>query len=453
VDWLRQDEKSVWHPYTTLPVQGPQAVFKRAKGAYVYDQADKGYFDATSSWWCQIHGHCHPRLVAALSEQAATLDQVLFAPHTHPKAIELSEQLLRRLGSSFSKIFFSDDGSTAVEVALKMAVQFWQLQGQSNRKTFLSVQEGYHGDTLGAVSVGDIADFHGAFDRVVQPSLKSTIPNCYRCPMGLNYPSCEISCLEKAEQCIEGRGEQIAALIIEPLVMGAAGMITYPQAYLERLMKLCRKRGILVIFDEVFTGFGRTGTLFALDQLSEKPDIVCLSKGLTSGMLPLAVTAVTNKIFEPFIGGVERTFYHGHTYTGNALGCAVALESLRLFEEEKVLERNEPLIRCMQEQRGRFLDLPHVGDVRHLGMIWAVELVKDKKSREIWKFSNGPGWSIAKALWEQGIWMRPLHNTLYLVPPYCTSPAELAHCFGLLYAQLQYERHYDEQRHIASVSD
>lgn len=427
----------LWHPYTPVPALGPAStLFVRAEGAHVYDDKGKKYLDGTGSWWCQVHGHCHPRLVAALTKQASQLDQILFSPHTHPVAIDLSEALLKKLGSPFTRLFFSDDGSTAVEVALKMAIQYWVNRGQPKRTRFLSLGRGYHGDTLGTVAVGDVGVFQGAFAGSHAGSVKAPEPYCYRCPLGKEYPTCEVACAMELERLLDRHADECAAVIVEPLVMGAGGMIVYPTEYLEKITRAARERGILVIYDEVFTGFGRTGTFFAFEQVTTRPDLVCLSKGLTSGMLPLAVTAATEAIYDTFAGGGEKTFYHGHTFTANALGCAVALESLKIFDDEKVIERNRELSALMAAQRERFAALPRVGDVRHRGMIWAIELVADKRTRALPEPLNGWGWEIATHLFEQGIWVRPLHNTLYFVPPYCVTPSELKRAFDVLYSAL-----------------
>lgn len=431
----------LWHPYTAVPSQRPRKLMVRAEGAYVYDSTGKAYFDATSSWWCNLHGHCHPALVSALTRQSAILDQVLFAPHAHPVAVEFAELLINKLGSPFEKVFFSDDGSTAVEAALKMALQYWANRGETARSEFLSLELGYHGDTLGAVSVGHLDEFHRFFPQVLKTH-KSTAPYCYRCPLGLEYPSCGVKCLSAAEKILEERGDRIAALVVEPLVLGAGGLITYPVEYLDRLMALCRKKKVLIIFDEVFTGFGRTGTLFAQSQCAIRPDFVCLSKGLTSGMLPMGATVTTREVFDAFTGGEAKKFYHGHTFTANALGCAVALESLRLFDQEGTLQKNAELIPFFESQRARFETLNHVGDVRHLGMIWVIELVVDKASKQPFSPANGPGWKIADAALEKGVWLRPMGSALYVIAPYCSTEQDLQHCFDVLYGEVSSERHF-----------
>lgn len=434
-DWLDRDGRVSWHPYTPVPYLGPKAVFTRASGAYVFDDKGRRLFDATSSWWCVTHGHCHPKLVETLRRQAGEMDQVLFSPHTHPTAVRCSEALLAFAGGRFSRVFFSDDGSTAVEAAIKMAVQHFANRGE-RRNRFLHLERAYHGDTLGAISVSHMEEFHKAFDSIRVPSVASTVPYCYRCPLGLTYPSCRAACVEKAERALDEDGHEFAALILEPLVLGAGGMIVYPSEVVERLVAKAHAKGMLVIFDEVFTGFGRTGSKFAFDLLQGKPDLVCLSKGLTAGMLPLGATLATEGVYDAFCGGPSKTLHHGHTFTANPLSTAVALENVRLFEEEGTMERVDALSARLAAEADRFRDLPHVGDVRHLGGIWAIELVTDLTSRAVPMPSNGPGWRIAARLWEKGFWLRPLGNVLYVVPPYCSSPSDLDALFEALHHEV-----------------
>lgn len=414
-DWCQMDQRHIWHPFTPTPHFGPRALITKAKGAYLYDESGRRWFDATSSWWCVTHGHCHPRLVDALTRQAAELDQMLFAPHAHPRALELASQLLGHLPPSLERVFFSDDGSTAVEAAIKMALQFWRLKGE-RRSQFVTLGLAYHGDTLGAAALGGIDlyhhDFGGALDRVQLPA-----PYCLRCPLEKTFPSCDIACGDST-----AFGPSTAALVIEPLILGAGGMITYPKAYVEKVVKAARACGALVIFDEVFTGFGRTGTLFAMDHLLCKPDIVVLSKGLTAGMMPMGVTITTQDIFNVFCGEASRAFLHGHTFTANALGCAVALESLKIFAEEDVLVRNEKKSAIMSEHRLGFGSLACVAEVRHLGMVFALECVHPQSRQPL---STEILWTVASRLWERGIWIRPLHNVIYYVPPYCVTDEEL----------------------------
>ncbi|MBI1862309.1 MAG: adenosylmethionine--8-amino-7-oxononanoate transaminase [Deltaproteobacteria bacterium] len=425
-DWLAADSRTVWHPFTPSPHLGPKRLITRAEGAYLFDEEGQRLLDGTSSWWCNIHGHCHPRLVKALSDQAGILDQMLFAPHAHPTALELSEKLVK-LVPGMSRVFYSDDGSTAVEAAIKMAWQYWQRRGE-DRTEFVSLGGAYHGDTLGAASLGGIEKYRASLSML--KTRTAAAPDCYRCPVGKSYPECDIACLESLKKQLD---ENLAALVIEPLVMGAAGMVIYPREYLSSAMRLARDAGALVIVDEVFTGFGRTGSLFAIEGMTEMADIVCLSKGLTAGVLPMGATLVTDQVYGEFCGP-GRTFYHGHTFTANALGCAVALESLKIFEEDQVLKRNIPLIEILRNSLPRFRALARVGDARSLGMIWAVDCV-DALTRQ--PLASEALWAVVGRLWERGLWVRPLHSVLYLVPPYCVTAEELNESLDLISEELK----------------
>ncbi len=430
----------LWHPFTSVPPLGPREILSRAQGAYVFTESGHRVFDAISSWWCQSLGHCHPRLLQAFTDQAKKMDQVVVAPHTHRPVMEFGQKLLSVMGGTLGRLFFSDNGSTAVETSLKIALQYQKNRGSTKRRRFVSLERGYHGDTLGAVAVSHVGEFHDLLPFQTDV-FRSTAPYCYRCPVGLTFPSCKIACLKSAEKFFEAHGEEVAALIVEPLVLGAAGMITYPLAYLEGIVRLAKKYGALVIFDEVFTGFGRLGSLFAFHQLDKNlwPDMVCLSKGITSGFLPFAVTAVSGEIYKTFEGGTEKTLFHGHTFTANPMSCQVALEVLKIFEEEKIIEKIQPLIALMGKQGERFLRSPNVGEVRHHGMVWAVELVGGKKTKAVPVPANGPGWRIAQRCWEAGLWIRPLHNHVYFVPPFCATAQDLSHSFDVLLSAIQKE--------------
>lgn len=409
-----------WHPYTSDSAPGPRELMVRASGSYVWTSQGHRLLDLTSSWWAVLHGHCHPALVGALSEQAARLDQVLCAPHIHPTALELCEKLLERSGPGFEKVFLSDNGSTAVEVALKLALQFWAQNGKPERRNFLVLDRGYHGDTLGAVMVSGAEDLHPYFDPDPTRALRAITPDCYRCPLQLTYPGCGVRCAESALDLLAKHRNEIAALIVEPLLMGAGGMVAYPKEYLERLVTACRENGVLVIFDEVFTGFGRTGTFFAHHAVQSKPDMVCLSKGLTSGMLPMGATVIGKGIFEGFQGGEQRKFFHGHTFTANGLGCAVALESLKIFDRDPVMEKVAAIASLFRRNIESLKSLSGVGDVRSCGAVLIVEL-KDTASL----IPSFIPWKIATQLWQRGFWIRPLRNVLYFVPPYSTDLGEL----------------------------
>ncbi|MEW6680994.1 MAG: adenosylmethionine--8-amino-7-oxononanoate transaminase, partial [bacterium] len=382
MDWIEKDLKYIWHPYTQMKDTEslPPILIERAEGARLYDARGNIYYDTIASWWCNVHGHCHPSIISAIKEQIGKLDHILFAHFTHKNAICLAERLISITHKNLNKVFFSDNGSTSIETALKMSFQYWKNLGYKEKKTFLSLDLGYHGDTIGAMSVSSV--FNSPFSPLLFSSYKAKSPYCYRCPEGLERESCNISCIKDMEKILEEKASEICGVIIEPLVLGASGMIVYPKEYLEGVGKLCKKHNLHLILDEVATGFGRTGKMFAYQYTNISPDFLCLSKGITSGWLPLGATLVTKEIYQAFYGDYEKAFFHGHTYTANPISTRVALESLNLFEEERVLKRIEGLIPIFHKNLERFRDLNIVGDVRYIGMVGAFELVANKKTKE-----------------------------------------------------------------------
>ncbi|HEY7532741.1 MAG TPA: adenosylmethionine--8-amino-7-oxononanoate transaminase, partial [Nitrospiraceae bacterium] len=341
----RWDRKYIWHPFTQMQEweQEEPLIIERGKGPYLIDTDGRKYLDGTSSIWVNLHGHCHPRLNRAIHKQLKKIAHSTLLGLSSPPAILLARELIRIAPKGLTRVFYSDDGSTAVEVALKMAVQYWQQRDPAAgpKNTFLHLKLAYHGDTIGAVSVGNIELFHSRFNSLVFPTLEADPPYCYRCPLKLEYPSCQLACIEPIERLLKARHRDLAGLIIEPLVQAAAGMITAPPGYLARIRDLCTQYGVLLIADEVATGFGRTGKMFACQHERITPDLMALSKGLTGGYMPLAATLATDEIYKAFLGKYEdfKTFFHGHSYTGNPLGCAVALANLKVFHAEHTLAR------------------------------------------------------------------------------------------------------------------
>jgi adenosylmethionine-8-amino-7-oxononanoate aminotransferase len=331
------------------------------------------------------------------------------------------------LGPALSHIFYSDNGSTAVEVALKMAFQYWRHKGVEGRNAFLSLTNAYHGDTIGAVSVGGVDIFHGAFGPLLFKTFRAPSPYCYRCELGRRHPDCGLECLSAMEeQMIRHRGE-IAAVILEPLVQAAGGMIVSPPGYLRGVRELCTKYGLLMIADEVATGFGRTGRMFACEHEGVSPDLICLSKGLTGGYLPLAVTAASEEIYKAFLGDFRelKTFFHGHSYTGNPLGCAAGLACLEVFEKEEVIKGLVPKTELFARRLGEIAGLPHVGDVRYMGLMAGIELVRDRQTREAYAWEEKAGWQVSLKARAKGLLIRPLGNVLVLMPPLSISLDEL----------------------------
>ena len=436
---LALDRAHVWHPFTQMqtwiePLPGDEPIIiDRATGSWLFDTQGRKYLDAISSLWVNVHGHHRREIDSAIKLQLEHVAHTTMLGLSSPPAIELAAELVRRaprLGLApsehgLTKVFYSDSGSTAVEVALKMAFQHWRQRGKPNKKKFVALAEGYHGDTLGAVSVGGMDLFHQIFQPLLFDCLRVPTPYVYRWPTGPRH--CLDSAAMAAESMIQGRRDEIAAFIIEPLVQGAAGMIMHPPGYLKRIARACKENGVLLICDEVATGFGRTGTLFACEQEEVVPDFLCVAKGLSGGYLPLAATLTTDAVYESFLGPFEskRTFFHGHSYTGNPLACAAALASLRLFDEERTLEHVQAMSARLAEGLQGLTELRHVGDVRQRGLMVGIELVKDKKTKEELDYAQRMGHRVALAARKRELLLRPLGNVVVLMPPLAISGAEI----------------------------
>lgn len=418
----RADKAYVWHPFTQMAdwVKEQVMVIESGQGATLTDIHGNTYLDGVSSLWVTLHGHRHPEIDEAIRGQLERVAHSTFLGLTNVPAVEFAEALVKAAPPGLSKVFYSDNGATAVEVALKMAFQYWQHREPGNSRTrFLSLRGAYHGDTIGAVSVGGIDLFHDAF----RPLLFATeqIPSyyCYRCELGLSYPSCELACADALEPVLERLKGQVAAVIVEPLVQGAAGMIAAPDGHLRRIRELCNAYETLLICDEVATGFGRTGTIFACEQEGITPDLLCLAKGITGGYLPLAATLATEEIYESFLGPYEaqKAFFHGHSYTGNPLGCAAALASLRILQRTETQAHLKALINRLASGLGRIRELAHVGEVRQRGLMVGIELVRDKETREPYGWKERMGIKTIMEARRKGVILRPLGNVIVLMPP------------------------------------
>ncbi|MEW6427990.1 MAG: adenosylmethionine--8-amino-7-oxononanoate transaminase [Thermodesulfobacteriota bacterium] len=424
-----KDRRYLWHPFTQMHDYAERdiLVVDRAEGLLLYDDRGRAYYDTISSWWCIVHGHNHPVITERVRAQMGRLDHVLFAGIGHEAAILLAERLVALTPPGLSRVFFSDNGSTACEVAVKMSLQYWQLVGQGRRQRFVGVERGYHGDTIGTMSLGGVPGYHGAFAPLLFDSHRIPSPYCYRCPLGRDRKDCGVACAEALEQLLAREGESVAAVILEPLIQAAGGMIVYPVEYLTRVCAIARHYGVHLILDEVATGFGRTGRMFALEHAGVEPDFLCLSKGLTGGVLPMAATLTSEEIFQAFYGEyrLNRTFYHGHTFTGNPLAAAAALASLDVFAAEGTLEKATAAAAHLAAGMERFRALPWVGDIRCLGMIAAMELVRDRETREPFAFEDRVGWPVYLAGLERGLILRPLGNVVYLWLPLSVTTDEI----------------------------
>ena len=428
-DLIRRDLKYVWHPYTQMKdcESLPPVPIARAEGVKLYDYDGKFYYDTISSWWCSVHGHNHPAIRSAIKKQLDSLEHVLFAGFTHEPAVDLAEKLVAITPRDLTKVFYSDDGSTAVETALKMSFQYWQNIGKKGKSSFLSLEGAYHGDTIGTMSVSGVDLFNKKFEPLFFKTFKTPAPHCYRCPSGKKKGECALECLRQAEEILKDNADEISAIVIEPVLMGAAGMIVYPVEYLKGIWELSRKYDVHFIADEVATGFGRTGKMFACEHAGIEPDFMCLSKGITSGYLPMGATLTTEKIFKAFYGDHDelKTFYHGHTFTGNPLSCAAAVASIDLFERENTLDKAAGISGRLDVFLKEMSELPIVGDTRGIGAVGAMELVRDKRTKEPFGISKRITLEVYRLGLEKGLILRPLGDVIYLLLPLCIKQDEL----------------------------
>jgi adenosylmethionine-8-amino-7-oxononanoate aminotransferase len=433
------DRDHVWHPFTPMQAYAAERplIIARAEGCFLIDLDGRAYLDGVSSLWCNVHGHRVAELDAAVRAQLDQVAHTTLLGLANVPSIELARRLVEVAPPGLTRVFYSDDGATAVEVALKLAFQFWrQCSTPRPEKTrFLSLTSAYHGDTLGDVSVGDLERFHHLFEPLLFPTLRAPAPYCYRCPLSLQRETCKIDCVESLAGTVRRHADTLAAVVIEPLVQGAAGMITAPEGFLRRVREVTREHGVLLIADEVAVGFGRTGTLFACEQEGVTPDFLCLAKGLTGGYLPLAATLTTEEVFNAFLGPAEagRTFYHGHTYTGNPLGAAVALASLERLLGPKGLPALPAKIDRLRRHLQRLRELPVVGDVRQRGLMAGVEIVRDRATRTPFPPALRVGSRICRLCRDQGVLLRPLGDTVVVLPPLAIEDSLLDRLGDVLY--------------------
>ncbi|NOY64636.1 MAG: adenosylmethionine--8-amino-7-oxononanoate transaminase [Nitrospirae bacterium] len=430
------DRRYIWHPFTQMKEweENPPVIIEEGRGVFLKDIYGRWYLDGVASIWVNVHGHRRKEIDEAIKAQIDRISHSTLLGLGNVPSIELAERLVSIIPEGLSKVFYSDNGSTSVEVAIKMAFQYWQHKGEKGRNTFLCLNNAYHGDTIGAVSVGGIELFHETFRPLLFRTHRAPSPYCYRCELGLNRRDCDLACLERMEEILKRHHEEIAALIIEPMVQGAGGMIVFPAGYLKGVAELARKYGVLLIADEVAVGFGRTGRMFACEHEGVVPDFLCLSKGITGGYLPLAVTVTTEEVYSAFLGEFKelKTFFHGHSYTGNPLACAAAIASLELFEKDDLLasvKQKEELIRSwFVEIEG----LEHVGDTRGMGLIGGVELVEDKETKKPYPYEEKMGYRVCERAREKGLLIRPLGNVIVIMPPLCITEIELTRMLQII---------------------
>jgi adenosylmethionine-8-amino-7-oxononanoate aminotransferase len=426
---------NLWFPFTyTQDVKDyPPLIITKGKGIYLYDEQGKPYIDAISSWWVNILGHCNPAISEAVGKQALELEHVLMAGAVSEPTLKLTGLLSSILPPQLQRIFYSDDGSTAVEVALKIALQYWHAK-HVTKTDFVTLHGGYHGDTLAAMSVGAIEQYHDLFHTLFKKQHIAWGPYCFRCPAGKNKETCAAECMDSLRSILEQHGNTIAACIFEPMVQGAAGMRVYPAKVLKKLFALCSEFNVLTIADEVAMGFGRTGTMFACSHANVVPDIMCLAKGLTGGYLPMSVTVVKDSIYREFCGDFAsgKILYHGHSFTGNPLAAAAATATMQILIRENIPESLKSKMSYFRKKlHDTFYPMQWIGDVRSIGMVGALELVKERHTKEAFPLEKRIPFRICRRALEYGLLIRPLGNVVYFIPPYIITGDEIDTMFSI----------------------
>ena len=439
------DKRYLWHPFTQMQdwLTEDPVIIERGEGCYLIDIDGNRYIDGIASMWTNVHGHNHPELNAALKTQLDKIAHTTLLGYSNIPAIQLAQKLVEITPAGLDKVFYSDNGSTAVEVALKMAYQYWQHKGEPQRKLFIHFDNAYHGDTIGAMSVGGIDSFHTTFDSLLFKGIRVSAPEDYRSSHTINAVSNDSKVkthwLNAVELAFSEHAGQIAGIVLEPLIQGAGGMLISPKGFLKELAALAKRSEILLIVDEVMTGFGRTGKMWACEHEDVTPDLLCTAKGLTAGYLPLAATLATDEIYNAFLGEYRdlKTFFHGHTFTGNPLACAVALENISIFERENLLSKLQPIIEHFRNRLQEFYELQHVGDVRVCGLAAGVELMKDPDTGTPYPFEERVGIKVCKEALTRGAILRPLVNTIVLMPPLQISISELDALLDIVWTSIE----------------
>lgn len=428
-DWMRRDLEVLWHPCTQMKdhEQLPVIPIRRGEGVWLEDFDGKRYLDAVSSWWVNVFGHANPRINHRIKAQVDQLEHVILAGFSHQPVIELSERLVALTPAGLDRVFYADNGSSCIEVALKMSYHYWRNVGQPEKRRFVTLTNSYHGETVAAMSVGDVALFTETYQGLLLDTLKVPSPDCYLRPDGMGWEEHSRQMFAHMERTLAEHHRSVAAVIVEPLIQGATGMRMYHPVYLRLLREACDRYGVHLIHDEIAVGFGRTGTMFACEQAGIRPDFLCLSKALTGGYLPLAACLTTDEVYQAFYADYDtlRAFLHSHSYTGNPLACAAALATLDIFAEDDVIAANQPLARRMAEATAHLVDHPQVGEVRQTGMALAIEMTADKARRTPYPWQERRGLAVYQHALSRGALLRPLGNVVYFLPPYVITPEQI----------------------------
>ncbi|MDK4201172.1 adenosylmethionine--8-amino-7-oxononanoate transaminase [Pseudomonas sp. HR1] len=428
-DWMRRDLEVLWHPCTQMKdhEQLPVIPIRRGEGVWLEDFDGKRYLDAVSSWWVNVFGHANPRINDRIKAQVDQLEHVILAGFSHQPVIELSERLVALTPAGLDRVFYADNGSSCIEVALKMSYHYWRNVGQPDKRRFVTLTNSYHGETVAAMSVGDVALFTETYQGLLLDTLKVPSPDCYLRPEGMDWEEHSRQMFVHMERTLAEHHASVAAVIVEPLIQGATGMRMYHPVYLRLLREACDRYGVHLIHDEIAVGFGRTGTMFACEQAGIRPDFLCLSKALTGGYLPLAACLTTDAVYQAFYDDYHtlRAFLHSHSYTGNPLACAAALATLDIFAEDDVIEANKPLARRMAEATAHLAEHPQIGEVRQTGMALAIEMTADKARRTPYPWQERRGLAVYQHALSRGALLRPLGNVVYFLPPYVITPEQI----------------------------
>jgi adenosylmethionine-8-amino-7-oxononanoate aminotransferase len=436
------DHTYLWHPFTQMQewMSEEPCIIERGEGHYLIDVHGRKYLDGVSSLWCNVHGHRKKEVDEAIKAQLDCIAHSTFLGLSHVPGIELAQKLIDLAPKGLRRVFYSDSGATAVEIALKMAIQYWQLKGESQRTRIASLSESYHGDTVGSMSLGYSEMFHRFHKSLLFPVLRLTPPHIYRYYKQMSEENALNTAIRETEGKLEENSRTLAAVAIEPLMQGAAGMWSHPIEYLQSIAAACRRNRILLILDEVATGFGRTGKMFACEHAAVSPDLLCLAKGMTGGYVPLAATLATEELFSAFLGEYKefKTFFHGHTYTGNPLGCAAALASLNLFQRDKIIEQIQPKIAKLRRRlKDEFLPLSHVSDIRQWGLMVGIELVEDKQSRKSYPTERRIGHKVILEARKRNVIIRPLGDIIIMMPPLSIADEELNLLLDVVYDSIR----------------